>query len=93
MSLQGLNNSLLDWQGILSGLAYYIFGLLVKERGPVFMSASNPLSLVMVAILGSFIFKEKFYLGRYAACLFSVNLRMNQVNGELTQQSIIGVGL
>nr|TKS17695.1 hypothetical protein D5086_0000010660 [Populus alba] len=50
--------------GILSGLAYYIFGLLVKERGPVFMSASNPLSLVMVAILGSFIFKEKFYLGR-----------------------------
>ncbi|XP_061986449.1 WAT1-related protein At5g13670-like [Populus nigra] len=76
--------------GILSGLAYYIFGLLVKERGPVFMSASNPLSLVMVAILGSFVFKEKFYLGRYASCLFSVNLRMNQVNDELTQQSIIG---
>uniref|UniRef100_A0A6N2LQ20 EamA domain-containing protein n=1 Tax=Salix viminalis TaxID=40686 RepID=A0A6N2LQ20_SALVM len=50
--------------GILSGLAYYILGLLVKERGPVFISASNPLSMIMVAITGSFIFEEKFYLGR-----------------------------
>ncbi|KAJ6727102.1 WAT1-RELATED PROTEIN [Salix purpurea] len=50
--------------GILSGLAYYILGLLVKERGPVFISASNPLSMIMVAISGSFIFEEKFYLGR-----------------------------
>ncbi|KAJ6429095.1 hypothetical protein OIU84_020686 [Salix udensis] len=50
--------------GILSGLAYYILGLLVKERGPVFISSSNPLSMIMVAITGSFIFEEKFYLGR-----------------------------
>ncbi|KAG6758383.1 hypothetical protein POTOM_038728 [Populus tomentosa] len=45
--------------------AYYILGLLVKERGSVFLCASNPLSMVMVAILGSFIFKEKLYVGRY----------------------------
>ncbi|XP_073268034.1 WAT1-related protein At5g13670-like [Populus alba] len=46
--------------------AYYILGLLVKERGPVFLCASNPLSMVMVAIVGSFIFKEKLYVGRNA---------------------------
>lgn len=51
-------------QGLVSGLAYYVIGWASKERGPVFVSAFNPLSMVLVAILSTFIFMEKMYLGR-----------------------------
>ncbi|EOA22407.1 hypothetical protein CARUB_v10003044mg [Capsella rubella] len=50
--------------GLVSGLAYYVIGWASKERGPVFVSAFNPLSMVLVAILSTFIFFEKLYLGR-----------------------------
>ncbi|KAK1401050.1 hypothetical protein POM88_000655 [Heracleum sosnowskyi] len=36
----------------------------MKDRGPVFVTAFNPLSMIIVAILGSFILAEKMYLGR-----------------------------
>lgn len=51
-------------QGLVSGLAYYAIGWASKKRGPVFVSAFNPLSMVIVAILSSFVFLEKLYLGR-----------------------------
>uniref|UniRef100_A0A7C9CUB0 WAT1-related protein n=1 Tax=Opuntia streptacantha TaxID=393608 RepID=A0A7C9CUB0_OPUST len=47
-----------------SGLAYYIQGLVMKERGPVFVTAFNPLCMVIVAILSALIMAEKMYLGR-----------------------------
>lgn len=47
-----------------SGLAYYVQGLVMKERGPVFVTAFNPLCMVIVAILSAFIMAEKMYLGR-----------------------------
>ncbi|KAL1188932.1 WAT1-related protein [Cardamine amara subsp. amara] len=50
--------------GLVSGLAYYVIGWASKERGPVFVSAFNPLSMVIVALLSSFVFLEKMYLGR-----------------------------
>ncbi|XP_010453454.1 PREDICTED: WAT1-related protein At5g13670-like [Camelina sativa] len=50
--------------GLVSGLAYYVIGWASKERGPVFVSAFNPLSMVLVAILSTFIFLENMYLGR-----------------------------
>ncbi|KAF7847301.1 hypothetical protein BT93_L3106 [Corymbia citriodora subsp. variegata] len=34
---------------VCSGVAYYIQGLVMKERGPVFVTAFNPLSMVIVA--------------------------------------------
>ena len=52
-------------QGVFrSGFAYYIQGIVLKERGPVFVSAFNPVGLVIVAILSSFILGEMMYLGR-----------------------------
>ncbi|KAG2241385.1 hypothetical protein Bca52824_096630 [Brassica carinata] len=50
--------------GLVSGVAYYIIGWASKERGPVFVSSFNPLNMVIVAILSSFVFLEKMYLGR-----------------------------
>lgn len=52
-------------QGIFcSGLAYYIQGVIMKDRGPVFVTAFSPLSMIIVAVMGSFILAEQMYLGR-----------------------------
>lgn len=52
-------------QGVIcSGLAYYIQGIIMKDRGPVFVSAFSPLCMVIVAIMSSFILGEKLFLGR-----------------------------
>ena len=53
-------------QGILSGVGYYIAGVVIKEKGPVFYSAFNPLTTIIVAILASIIIAEKMYTGRYS---------------------------
>lgn len=47
-----------------SGLAYYIQGVVMKHRGPVFVTAFNPLSMVIVAVMSSFILREQLFLGR-----------------------------
>lgn len=53
-------------QGIVcSGMGYYIQGVVMQVKGPVFVTAFNPLQMVLVAILGSFILHEILYLGRY----------------------------
>ncbi|PRQ59066.1 putative EamA domain-containing protein [Rosa chinensis] len=49
-------------RGILSGVAYCLIGIVVKERGPVFYSAFHPLGTIIVAILGSFVLAEQMYL-------------------------------
>uniref|UniRef100_M1CWJ0 Auxin-induced protein 5NG4 n=1 Tax=Solanum tuberosum TaxID=4113 RepID=M1CWJ0_SOLTU len=49
---------------VTSGVGYYVSGLIMKEKGPVFVTAFNPLNMVIVAILGSFILSEELNLGR-----------------------------
>ncbi|KAI7738185.1 hypothetical protein M8C21_030664 [Ambrosia artemisiifolia] len=52
------------YSGIMcSGCAYYISGVVMRERGPVFVTAFNPLGMVFMAILGSSILAEKLNLG------------------------------
>ncbi|KAJ4979413.1 hypothetical protein NE237_010193 [Protea cynaroides] len=48
---------------ICSGIAYYVQGLIMKERGPVFVTAFSPLSMVIVAILSTFILSEQLCVG------------------------------
>jgi drug/metabolite transporter (DMT)-like permease len=51
-------------QGIVtSSIAYYVQGLVIQIRGPVFASAFSPLMMIIVAIMGSFILAEKIYVG------------------------------
>lgn len=53
-------------QGIVcSGIAYCVQGVVMKERGPVFVTAFNPLCMVIVAVLGTIILNEAIDLGRY----------------------------
>jgi hypothetical protein len=52
-------------QGIIcSGVAYYVQGIVIKERGPVFVTAFSPLCMIIVTVLGS-ILSEVVTLGRY----------------------------
>ncbi|KAK9291139.1 hypothetical protein L1049_009327 [Liquidambar formosana] len=55
-----------------SGLAYYIQGVIMKDRGPVFVTAFNPLSMIFVAIMGSFILAEQMYIGRVIGAIVIV---------------------
>ncbi|KAG9451075.1 hypothetical protein H6P81_011040 [Aristolochia fimbriata] len=48
---------------VCSGIAYYVQGVVMKTRGPVFISAFSPLSMIIVAVLGSFILSEQIFLG------------------------------
>ncbi|KAL4621217.1 hypothetical protein ACB092_06G211900 [Castanea dentata] len=48
---------------VRSGFTIYIQGLIMKQKGPVFVTAFNPLSTILVAILGFFILSEIMYLG------------------------------
>ncbi|XP_020590110.1 WAT1-related protein At5g07050-like [Phalaenopsis equestris] len=48
---------------VTSSIAYYVQGLVIQKKGPVFASAFSPLMMIIVAIMGSFILAEKIYLG------------------------------
>lgn len=39
----------------------------MKDKGPVFVTAFSPLSMVIVAVLSSFILAEQMFLGRYSS--------------------------
>nr|XP_043627117.1 WAT1-related protein At1g25270-like [Erigeron canadensis] len=52
------------YSGILaSGLMFTCITLCVQMRGPLFVSAFNPLMLIIVAVVGSLCFNESLHLG------------------------------
>ncbi|CAN4116907.1 unnamed protein product [Withania somnifera] len=55
-----------------SGLAYYIQGVIMKDRGPVFVTAFNPLGMIIVAILSTIILHEQLCLGRVLGAIVIV---------------------
>ncbi|XP_071721851.1 WAT1-related protein At5g07050-like [Rutidosis leptorrhynchoides] len=48
---------------VSSSMAYYVQGKVVQRTGPIFLTAFSPLTMILVAIMGSFILAEKIYLG------------------------------
>lgn len=48
---------------ICSGIAYYVQGVVNKERGPVFVTVFSPLCMIITAALGSIILHEILHLG------------------------------
>ncbi|KAG2668971.1 hypothetical protein I3843_14G012500 [Carya illinoinensis] len=48
---------------VTSSISYFVQGLVIKKKGPVFATAFSPLMMIIVAILGSFILAEKIFLG------------------------------
>ncbi|KAK4493382.1 hypothetical protein RD792_017721 [Penstemon davidsonii] len=49
---------------VSSGVGYYVSGVVSKEKGPVFLTSFNPLSMVVVAVMSSFIFADKLDVGK-----------------------------
>ncbi|CAI9114616.1 OLC1v1015375C3 [Oldenlandia corymbosa var. corymbosa] len=50
---------------VCSGIAYYMQSVVNKVRGPVFVTAFSPLSMVITAVLGAIVLAEQIHLGRY----------------------------
>lgn len=48
---------------VTSSISYYVQGLVMEIKGPVFATAFSPLMMIVVAVMGSFILAEKIYLG------------------------------
>ncbi|KAL2337273.1 hypothetical protein Fmac_011719 [Flemingia macrophylla] len=48
---------------VTSSITYYVQGLVIKKKGPVFATAFSPLMMIIVAIMGSFILAEQIFLG------------------------------
>ncbi|CAI0395459.1 unnamed protein product [Linum tenue] len=48
---------------VCSGIAYYVQGVVIKERGPVFVTAFSPLCMIITAALGSVVLAEDIRLG------------------------------
>ncbi|CAL1374459.1 unnamed protein product [Linum trigynum] len=57
---------------ICSGMAYYIQGVVMKTKGPVFVTAFSPLSMVIVTVLGSIFLSEVLYMGRILGAIVIV---------------------
>ncbi|XP_071732851.1 WAT1-related protein At2g39510-like [Rutidosis leptorrhynchoides] len=72
---------------ICSGLGYYLSGIIMKEKGPVFVTAFNPLSMVIVAILGSFVLSEQLNLGRILGAVVIVSGLYLVIWGKSKDQS------
>ncbi|KAI5407814.1 WAT1-related protein At4g08290 [Lathyrus oleraceus] len=48
---------------VTSGITYYVQGLVLQSRGPVFFTAFNPLCMIITCALGSFLLAEQLHLG------------------------------
>ncbi|KAJ3702897.1 hypothetical protein LUZ61_006602 [Rhynchospora tenuis] len=61
------------YSGVMcSGVTYYVQGIVMKERGPVFVTAFNPLCMIIVAVLGSIILGDEITLGRVIGAIIIV---------------------
>nr|XP_027089538.1 WAT1-related protein At2g39510-like [Coffea arabica] len=49
---------------VTSGVGYCISGIIMRAKGPVFVTAFSPLSMVIVAFMSTFILAERLTFGR-----------------------------
>ncbi|KAF6147714.1 hypothetical protein GIB67_003045 [Kingdonia uniflora] len=57
---------------VCSAAAYYLQGVVIKERGPVFVTAFNPLCMIITTILGSLVLAEQIHLGSIIGAIIIV---------------------
>lgn len=48
---------------VCSGIAYYVQGFVIKQRGPVFVTSFSPLCMIITSALGVIILAELVHLG------------------------------
>ncbi|KAJ9146320.1 hypothetical protein P3X46_028601 [Hevea brasiliensis] len=57
---------------VCSGVAYYMQGMVIKERGPVFVTSFSPLCMIITAALGTIILAEQLHIGSVIGAVFIV---------------------
>ncbi|KAF8405735.1 hypothetical protein HHK36_007812 [Tetracentron sinense] len=57
---------------VCSGITYYVQGVVIKARGPVFVTAFSPLCMIIVAALGSLVLAEQIHLGSVIGAIIIV---------------------
>ncbi|KAJ7959123.1 WAT1-related protein [Quillaja saponaria] len=57
---------------VCSGIAYYVQGVVIRERGPVFVTSFSPLCMIITAALGSIILAEQIHLGSIIGAILIV---------------------
>lgn len=62
-----------------SGLAYYMQSVVNRVRGPVFVTAFSPLSMIITAVLGAIILSEQVHLGRYTHIHFIFYFTLHEI--------------
>ncbi|GKU87656.1 hypothetical protein SLEP1_g2019 [Rubroshorea leprosula] len=71
----GFNSRLLaaSYTGVVcSGIAYYVQGVVIRERGPVFVTTFSPLCMIITATLGAIILSELVHLGSILGAIIIV---------------------
>ncbi|XP_059630768.1 WAT1-related protein At4g08300-like isoform X1 [Cornus florida] len=58
---------------VCSGIAYYVQGMVNKERGPVFVTAFSPLCMIITAVLGVIVLAEQVHLGSLIGAIVIVS--------------------
>ncbi|XVE60349.1 hypothetical protein DITRI_Ditri05aG0121900 [Diplodiscus trichospermus] len=62
-----------SYSGIVcSGIAYYVQGVVIRERGPVFVTSFSPLCMIITAFLGAIVLAEKVHLGSILGAIIIV---------------------
>ncbi|XVF36890.1 hypothetical protein REPUB_Repub19eG0097700 [Reevesia pubescens] len=63
-----------SYSGIVcSGIAYYVQGVVSRERGPVFVTSFSPLCMIITAALGVIVLSEKIHLGSILGAIIIVS--------------------
>ncbi|KAH1122948.1 hypothetical protein J1N35_006108 [Gossypium stocksii] len=57
---------------VCSGITYYVQGVVIRERGPVFVTSFSPLCMIITAALGAIILAEKLHLGSILGAIIIV---------------------
>lgn len=74
---------------VCSGIAYYVQGFVNKIRGPVFVTAFSPLSMIITAILGAMVLGELIHLGTLIGATIVVTGLYSVVWGKSKDENLI----
>ncbi|CAK7346997.1 unnamed protein product [Dovyalis caffra] len=57
---------------VCSGIAYYVQGMVIRTRGPVFVTSFSPLCMIITAALGLIVLAEQVHLGSIMGAILIV---------------------
>ncbi|KAK4481295.1 hypothetical protein RD792_012180 [Penstemon davidsonii] len=74
---------------VCSGIAYYMQSVVNKARGPVFVTAFSPLSMIITAVLGAIVLAEQVHLGSIIGAAIIVVGLYSVVWGKIKENSAL----